>query len=278
MKKRKLIKNILILMPLIVVSLTTLFPFVWMITTSLKDNREAMAIPIQLLPSQLNFEAYQQIWEVIPLLSSVKNTILIVVPILTIGTFCSAIAAFAFAKMDFPCKNAIFILVLSTMMFPGIITLIPQYVAWGELGLTNSLVPLIVPGLFGNASMMFFMKQSLLGIPDDYIHAAQIDGAGWFRVFFNVFLPFMKPAIVTQVIINFRYLWNDFMGPLVYLDSEKKFTVQLVLRLLSDTGRTGNQYPLMMAGAALSCVPLLLLFIFFQRYFVDSMVASGVKG
>ena len=251
---------------------------IWMISTSMKEKKDALEVPIRLIPSPFNFEAYQEVWEIIPLLNSAWNTMKIIIPVLTFGIFFSALAAFAFAKMDIPGKNIIFIALLSTMMIPPIVNLIPQYVFWGSFGLSDSLIPLIAPGIFGGVGIMFFLRQYLAGVPGEYIEAARIDGAGWMQIFLRIFVPLMKPALATQIIINFMGCWNDFLGPLIYLDSEKNYTVQLAIRLLDTTGRQTMEYPLVMAGSTLACLPLLLIYIFFQRYFVNSMVASGVKG
>ena len=278
MKLKKRIQKGILIISMSIVSFTMLFPFIWMISTSLKEKKDALEVPIRLIPSPFNFEAYKEVWEIIPLLNSAWNTMKIIIPVLTFGIFFSALAAFAFAKMYIPGKNIIFIALLSTMMIPPIVNLIPQYVFWGSFGLSDSLIPLIAPGIFGGVGIMFFLRQYISGLPKEYIEAARIDGAGWFQIFLQIFVPLMKPALATQVIINFMGCWNDFMGPLIYLDSEKNYTVQLAIRLLDTTGRQTMEYPLVMAGSTLACLPLLLIYIFFQKYFVNSMVASGVKG
>lgn len=277
-KTKTYIINGLIYVIMTAVSLTMLFPFVWMITTSLKQKSSAISIPISLIPDPVVFEEYKNIWDAIPILEGFKNTLTIAIPVILFGTFASAMAAFAFAKMDIPKKKLLFMGLLSTMMIPGAVTMIPQYVTWGKLGFVDTLIPLIVPGMFGNISMMFFFRQFLSGIPKEYVEAARIDGAGWMRTFMVIFLPLMKPAIAAQVIFWFMGIWNDFMAPLIYIDSESNYTVQLALRLLNTVGEATSEYPLIMTGAVISCIPLLILFVCFQRYFMDSMVISGVKG
>lgn len=278
MKKKIRIENIIISVVMTLVSLTMLFPFVWMLSTSLKERQDAIDVAINLIPSPITFEAYKEVWEIVPLLSGFKNTLLIAIPEIAVGVICSALAAFAFAKMDIPFKNFFFMAILSTMMLPGMVTLIPQYVMWGKIGLTDSLIPLTLPGMLGNVSVMFFLRQFLTGIPDDYIWAAKIDGAGWMKTFWKIFFPLMKPGLAAQVIFWFMSVWNDFFGPLIYLDSENKQTLQLILRLLSGMGSKTMNFPVVMAGAVISCIPLLVVFISCQRYFMDSMVVSGVKG
>lgn len=212
------------------------------------------------------------------MLSGIRNSLIIAIPVLILGTLTSALAAFAFAKMDIPNKNGLFMALLSSMMIPGVVTMIPQYVVWGNLELVDTFIPLILPGTLGNITMMFFFRQYLAGVPNELIDAAKIDGAGWLTIFGRIMLPAMKPAIAAQVIFWFMGIWNDFMGPLIYLDSEENYTIQLALRLLSSMSEATSEYPMIMAGAVISCLPLLILYICFQRYFVDSMVVSGLKG
>ena len=263
---------------MIATSLLMLFPFLWMLSTSLKDKVSAQVFPPQWIPDPFVWDAYSDVWEVSPLLSGIKNSLIIALPVLVFGTLSSALAAFAFAKMAIPKKNFLFMALLSSMMIPGVVTMIPQYVVWGELGLVDTFIPLIVPGTLGNITMMFFFRQFLTGVPDALIDAAKIDGAGWFTIFRKIMLPAMKPAIAAQVIFWFMGIWNDFMGPLIYLDSEENYTVQLALRLLNSMSEATSEYPMIMAGAVISCLPLLILYICFQKYFVDSMVVSGIKG
>lgn len=270
--------NGLIHFVMILVSAIMLFPFIWMISTSLKDKVSAQAFPPQIIPDPFIWDAYTDVWEASPLISGIINSMTIALPVLILGTLSSALAAFAFAKMDLPKKNFLFMALLSSMMIPGVVTMVPQYVVWGNLGFTDTFVPLILPGTLGNITMMFFFRQFLSGVPDALIDAAKIDGARWFTIFRKIMLPAMKPAIAAQVIFWFMGIWNDFMGPLIYLDSEENYTIQLALRLLNSMSEATSEYPIIMAGAVISCLPLLVLYICFQRYFVDSMVVSGIKG
>lgn len=278
MKTKSDITNGAICLIMSLVSLSMLFPFVWMLSTSLKQKIHALDFPPQWIPSPLTFQAYIDVWEVSPLLTGIVNSMIIAVPVLLFGTFVSSLGAFAFSKMEIPHRNALFMGLLATMMIPGAVTMIPQYVVWGKLGMVDTFIPLIVPGLLGNVSMMFFLRQFLNGIPNEFIDAAKIDGAGWFTTFARIFLPIMKPAIAAQMIFWFMGIWNDFMGPLIYLDSEKNYTVQLALRLLNSMSEATSEYPIIMAGSVISTLPLLALFICFQRYFIEAMAISGIKG
>lgn len=269
--------NTLIHIVMILVSFTMLFPFIWMLSTSLKEKEDALVFPPQWIPNPIKLDGYLDVWNEIPLFSGIINSLIIALPVLILGTLSSALAAFAFAKMNLPKKNFLFMALLSSMMIPGVVTLFPQYVAWSRFGLVDTFIPLILPGTLGNITMMFFFRQFLTGVPDELISAAKLDGAGWFTTFYKIILPAMKPAIAAQVIFWFMGIWNDFMGPLIYLDSEQNYTVQLALRVLTYSEHT-SEYPMIMAGAVISCLPLLVLYVCFQRYFVDSMVVSGIKG
>ncbi len=274
---RERLVNTFIHIIMILVSFTMLFPFIWMLSTSFKEKSDALIFPPQWIPDPFKLDGYIDVWDATPLLSGIFNSLIIAAPVLVFGTLSSALAAFAFAKMDLPKKNFLFMALLSSMMIPGVVTMFPQYVVWSKLEMVDTFIPLILPGTLGNITMMFFFRQFLAGVPNELIDAAKLDGASWFTTFFKIMLPAMKPAIAAQVIFWFMGIWNDFMGPLIYLNSEQNYTVQLALRLLTSSEHT-SEYPMIMAGAVISCLPLLILYICFQRYFVDSMVVSGIKG
>lgn len=275
--KERLINTVIHII-MILVSITMLLPFIWMLSSSIKHPDHVLDMPPQWIPDPVNWDGYKDVWEVVPLLTGIKNSLIIAIPVLVFGTLSSAMAAFAFAKMDLPKKSVLFMGLLSSMMIPGMVTLIPQYLVWSNMGFADSLVPLIVPGMLGNITMMFFFRQYLSGVPNELIDAAKIDGAGWFRIFRKIMLPIMKPALAAQVIFWFMGIWNDFMGPLIYLNSESNFTIQMMLHSLGTMSQSTLWVPKIMAGAVISCLPLLILYICFQRYFVDSMVVSGIKG
>ena len=188
---KKRLVNALIYGIMILVSVTMLFPFVWMLSTSFKDRMHAQIFPPQWIPDPFVWEAYEEVWEVAPLLSGIKNSLIIALPVLLLGTLSSALAAFAFAKMNIPHKNGLFMALLSSMMIPGVVTMIPQYVVWGNLELVDTFIPLILPGTLGHVTMMFFFRQYLAGVPNELIDAAKIDGAGWLTVFGRIMLPAM---------------------------------------------------------------------------------------
>ena len=187
-------------------------------------------------------------------------------------------AAFSFSKLNFKGKNAMFLGLLSTMMIPFAVVMIPQYIMFTKLGWANSLLPLIVPGLFGNVGMIFFLRQNLNSIPSALAEAAKIDGCGYFRIYYQIFLPLMKGALMTQVILWFMGIWNDYLAPTIFIQDEQWFTLQVVIRSFNSYYAVNSDYPLIMAASVLAILPTLLLFFFFQRFIIESMAISGVKG
>lgn len=164
------------------------------------------------------------------------------------------------------------------MMIPFAVVMIPQYVMFTKMGWTNSLLPLIIPGLFGNVSIIFFLRQNLTSVPDSIVEAAKLDGCGYFRMYYSIFLPLMKGALMTQLILWFMGIWNDYLAPTIFIQNEKWFTLQVVIRSFNSYYAVNSDYPLIMAASVLAILPTLLLFFFFQRYIIESLAVSGVKG
>lgn len=211
-------------------------------------------------------------------LRGVRNTLIVEIPVLLVGSFTSSLAAFSFSKLKFKGKNGIFLGLLATMMIPFAVVMIPQYVMFTRMGLTNNLLPLILPGLFGNVSMIFFLRQNLTSIPDALVEAAKIDGCGYFKIYYAVFLPLMKGALMTQAILWFMGIWNDYLAPTIFVSKDKWYTLQVVIRMFNSAYAVNSDYPLIMAASVLSLLPTLVLFFIFQRYIIESMALTGVKG
>ena len=194
-----------------------------------------------------------------------------------IGTLVSALGAFAFAKMKLPHKNALLLILMSSMMVPFAAIFLPQYQIWNSLGMTNSLIPLILPGLFGNISMTFFFIQFMKGIPDSLIEAAKMDGAGWLKCFVKVALPLLWPAMAAQAVFWFLGIWNDYFAPSIYLTEEGVMTLQPLINSLNSTQGATN-FPLVMTGAFISSIPLIVIYLIFQKYFMKALsLSSGIK-
>lgn len=255
------------------------FPYIWMVLTSLKDNYEAMSLKLVLFPQEIwHFENYKKIWEIVPLLRGVWNTIKVEVSVIVVGTFVSAMAAFSFAKLQLRHKNFWLLFLMSGMMVPYAALMMPQFRAFQALGMYDTLWPLILPGLFGNTSMMFFLIQYMKGISNSFFEAAKIDGAGYMKMFVSIMLPMIKTAIAAQVIFWFIGIWNDYFAPAIYLKSYNKMTLQPMLAMINSDNSGGTNLPLIMAGSVLSSIPMFLIYSTCQKYFIESLAISGVKG
>ncbi|RUS47872.1 carbohydrate ABC transporter permease [Cohnella sp. AR92] len=253
-------------------------PLLWMFTTSVKDRLDVFALPPVWIPSPMHFEKYHEIWTKGPLLSGIKNSAIVAVTVTVVGTFTSSLAAFAFAKLRFAGKNAIFMGLIASLMIPYPSVMIPQFMMFSNVGWTDSLLPLIVPGLFGNVMMIFFLRQYLSSIPNELIEAAKIDGSSYFGIFWKIIFPLIKPAVAAQLILWFMAIWNDYLAPIIYLNSENKLTLQLVIANFNATYAIQTDYPLIMAASVVALLPMLIVFLVFQKQIIESVAISGVKG
>ncbi|GIO37650.1 sugar ABC transporter permease [Paenibacillus antibioticophila] len=277
-KERRLI-NLLVYLLLIAGSVIMLAPLVWTVSTSLKSQKHVFDIPPQWIPDPLTWMNYKDVWSKAPLLYGFMNSLIVVVTVLTVGLFVAAMAAYAFSKFDFPFKEGIFLALLGTMMIPYSVVMIPQYIGFSELGWVDTLLPLIVPGLFGNIVTIFFFRQFMQGsIPNDLIDAAKIDGCGYFRTFTTVALPIVKPAIAAQAALGFMGIWNDFLGPLIYLHTPERQTIQVLIASMQSNYISTSNYPSLMAASIIALLPVVIVFCFAQRYFIESLAITGIKG
>ena len=259
-------------------ALTMLLPFLWMVSTSLKDSRDVFSYPPRWIPNPANWQNYVDVWSSAPLAAGLINSTLVAVPVVVVGTFSSTMAAFAFAKLDFPGKRKIFAALLSTIMIPMVVLIIPQFLVFVQVGWIDTLLPLIIPGLLGNVTMIFFLRQYMFGLANELLEAAKLDGAGYFRIYWSIFLPLCKPAIAANVIIVFMATWNDYLGPLIFTSSPENSTVQLVIASMNSFYEERTDYPMIMAASVIAVLPVVILFTAAQRYFVDSFAFTGVKG
>ncbi|MCL6605178.1 MAG: carbohydrate ABC transporter permease [Paenibacillus sp.] len=275
---RRNITNTIIFIVLLIGAVFMIGPLLWMLSTSLKDKQDVFALPPVWIPSPFNFAKYKEIWEAGPLLSGVKNSLIIALSVTVVGTFTSSLAAFAFAKLRFPGKNKIFLLMLSSLMIPYPAVMIPQFFMFSQMGWIDTLLPLIVPGLFGNIVMIFFLRQYLSSVPNAIIEAAKIDGSSYFRLYSSITFPLIKPAVAAQLILWFMGIWNDYLGPIIYLNSPEKQTLQLVIANFNATYAIQTDYPLIMAASIIALLPMLITFLVFQKQIIESVAISGVKG
>ncbi|MFD0710787.1 carbohydrate ABC transporter permease [Paenibacillus sp. GCM10027626] len=260
-----------------------LFPLVWMAGKSLMGLNDLYSIPPKLFPGQLHFEAYWQIWSIRPFHLYLKNTLLVVVLSVVGATFSSAFCAFGFARLRFPFKNTIFGVVLSTIMLPGAVTMIPLYVLFSKLGWVNTIFPLVIPLFFGGGAFnIFLLRQFFATIPKDFDEAARIDGAGSWSIFWRLALPLCYPALTVVAVYSFMGAWNDFMGPMIYLSKQESFTLALGLYGLSPGGvgvaNIVNTAQLM-AACTIAVIPVILVFLLAQRKLISgTVISSGLKG
>lgn len=276
-KKTKIVDTIIFIL-LLIGAVAMVFPLVYMFFSSFMTKNQILSANFSLIPDPWKFGKYTEVLQKPEFLRGVRNTLLVAVPVLLVGSFTSSMAAFSFSKLNFKGKNAMFLDLLSTMMIPFAVVMIPQYIMFTKLGWANSLLPLIVPGLFGNVGMIFFLRQNLNSIPSALAEAAKIDGCGYFRIYYQIFLPLMKGALMTQVILWFMGIWNDYLAPTIFIQDEQWFTLQVVIRSFNSYYAVNSDYPLIMAASVLAILPTLLLFFFFQRFIIESMAISGVKG
>lgn len=256
---------------------TMILPYLWMFLTSFKTAEEAFLLIPTWLPQKWQFQNYKIIFKNFHFLTAIKNTLIIEVLVITIGTFVSTLAAFSFAKLRMPYKKTILLILLSSMMIPYATVMLPQYRAFQSLGLVDTLWPLILPGFFGNVAMIFFVMQYMRGIPSALIENAKVEGASYFQMFFKIILPLSKPAIAAQVIFWFVGIWNDYFAPSIYLTKPKVHTLQVLVYSLSSTYESGTNLPLVMTGAFISSLPMILIFVVFQKFFINMSMMVGVK-
>lgn len=252
-------------------------PLVWMISTSLKTRAEVFALPPVWIPADPQWDTYTRMWDAAPILSGFKNSAIVAFSVTIVGSVTSALAAYALAKMRLPGKNAIFLGLLTGLMIPYPTLMIPQFVMFSRFGWVDTLLPLIVPALFGNIIMIFFLRQYLSSVPDSMIEAARIDGASHPRIFATMIVPLIRPAIAAQFILWFMAVWNDYLAPIMYLNTPARQTLQVVIANLNVEFATQRDYPLIMGASFIALVPILVVFLIFQRQIIESIALTGSK-
>jgi len=250
-------------------------PFLWMLLGSFRPDRELKMVPPTWLPQHWTLDNYRLLYDQLDLLQVFFNSTLVAVTI-TAGNlaFCSMLG-YAFAKLNFPGKRVMFGLVLATLMVPGVVTLVPLFVLVSNLGMANSYAGLIFPFVAGPFGV-FLMRQFMMGLPNELIDAARVDGAGEFRIFASIIMPLCKPALATLGILTFLTSWNNFLWPLVVAQSEDKYTLPVALAIYA-IGENKSNYGLLMAGSVAIIVPVLIVFVALQRHFVRGIALTGIK-
>ncbi|PZF79610.1 carbohydrate ABC transporter permease [Jiangella anatolica] len=250
-------------------------PFVWMVVSSVKPEAEVRSIPPTWLPETFTLENYRELFDRLRFPTYFMNSAVVAVVVTAGNLVFGSMLGYALAKLDFRGKRVVFALVLGTLMVPGMVTFVPLFVLVSNMGLTNTFPGLILPYLVGPLGV-FLMRQYFLGLPDELIHAARVDGAGELRIFWSVMLPLTGPALATLGILTFLSSWNNFLWPLVVAQTEDMYTLPVALALYS-VGQNATQYGLLLAGAVVVVVPVIVLFLAVQRYFVQGIAMTGIK-
>lgn len=257
-----------------------IYPVLWMIFGSFKENWEILNEAHILIPKTFRLDNYINGWKGFGGITFgvfFKNSILVTTVATVATTFSSAVVAYGFARIRFKGRNIAFLCMMATLMLPSQILMIPQYIIFQRLGWINTFKPLVVPSFFGSAFFIFMMMQFIQGLPIELDNAAIIDGCSKYTVFTHIILPLLKPALITSLVINFYWKWDDFLGPLIYLSRPQKFTVSLAIKAFADSTST-TDYGAIFAMSTLSLLPVFFIFLFFNKYLVEGISTSGLKG
>lgn len=276
MKRSKKISSIFTYIALFFMSAVCLLPLVWMIRSALMEPKQIFIMPPQWIPSPVRFDNFKRAMQIADFGQFAINTIFIV--FLTVfGTLItSSAAAFAFSRLQWKGRDLIFGFIISSMMLPYVVTLIPSFIGWNFLGAIDTYFPLITPAWFGGGAYnIFLLRQFYKTIPSDLDQAAKIDGAGSWCIFTRILLPLTKPAMIVVGLFSFMATWNDFLGPLVYLNSEKKFTLSLGLMMFK--GVYTSQWELIMAASTIVIIPVIIIFLLGQKHFIEGIALTGMK-
>lgn len=278
-KTKAIIAAIISNLILAFLSFLVLFPLLFMVLSSLRTQEEYFAHVANMFPKNwFNFDNYNRVLTDANLLSGYKNTLIIVVAVIPCGTFFAAMAAFSFAKLKLKSKQFWLLFLLSGMMVPGAVLLMPRYIAYQTIGWIDTLLPLIIPHLFIHVGTMFFFIQYMKGIPSELFEAAKIDGCSTFRMFLQIMIPLLLPAIAAQDIFWFMGIWNDYFAPSIYLRSQDNMTLQVLMAFINTNYSGTARQTVVFAGAVLSCLPMVVVYLILQKFFIKSISIGGVKG
>ncbi len=276
-RNRGLMTRIVTVIALLLIGSLFVIPFLWMLVTSLKAQQDVFNP--NWIPSPIRWENYRESLTSLPFDVYFRNTAIITILSVLGSVLSSALVAYSFARLRWPGRDFWFAVVLATMILPGIVTLIPKYILFAKIGWVDTFLPLIVPTwLGGGAFYIFLLRQFFRGIPTELSEAARIDGAGELRIWWQIFMPLCRPALAAITIFSFNGAWDDYVNPLIYLHSEKLYTLQLGLTAFKGGGGGVPQWNLMMAASLVVLVPIILVFFFGQKYFIEGVSLSGLGG
>ena len=274
-KRKVRIQHSLLFVILMIIGLTMLVPFFWTLSSSFKYDREIFEYPIKWIPEVFRWSNYQEVWTRVNFLTYYLNTIKLSI-IVTVGQVVTcSLAAYSFAKMDYPGRDKIFLCYLATMMVPWHAIMIPQFIIIKNMGFYDSHWSIILMNLF-SAFGVFLLRQFMLGIPMELSEAARIDGCGELKKYSQIIRPMCKPGLATLVVFTFNFMWNDYMGPMIYLNTDKLKTIQIGLAAFRT--EYGAEYGLIMAGTVCSLLPMVLIYCVAQKYLIEGIAFSGLKG
>lgn len=276
-KKKKTVLDVICFVLLAAASLTVIMPLWFMISTALKTMDEIFTYPITWYPHNPVWSNFKDAWVSADFSRWFLNSVFVAAFAILGGVLANSLVAYSFAKIRFPGRGIVFTIILTTMMIPEFVTMIPQYVLYAKLGWVGTYLPLIVPQFMGSAYFIFMLRQFYAGIPNSVIESAQMDGASHLRIWRSIMLPMAKPAIMTVVVLSFNWSWNDFLKPLLYLTDTKTFTLQIGLKIFVSQSNT--QWNYLMAASCIVLLPIIVVFMCLQKYFTDGMnIGGAVKG
>ena len=274
--KKAVVGKVIVYVILILIALIMIIPFLWMLSASIKSDRQVFQMnPFVWIPENPKISNYHDIWTKIPFGKFVGNTVYLTIIVTFLQLLTSSFAAYSFAKLQFRYKNGLFLAYIATIAMPWQVYMVPQFIMMRKMGLNDKLLAIICLQAF-SAFGVFMMKQFYEGIPDDLCEAARIDGMSEYTIYAKIMLPLSKPALSTLTIFTFVDTWNDYLGPLIYLKSQEKKTIQLGLKMFIS--QYSSDYGLIMAGSVLSLIPVLIVFLCLQKYFVEGVASTGLKG
>jgi len=274
---RRFVHHFVTYVLLVLFSTVFLAPFYWMVATSLKEPKKIFLFPPQWIPNPVRWENYSEAWTVLPFTLFLRNTLIITVHNVIATTASSAVVAYSFSRLRARFRDALFLLVIATMMIPFEVTMVPVFILWSKLGLTNSFVPLMLPAWFGAPFYVFLLRQFFMGIPYDLDDSAKIDGCSNWGILARIILPLAKPALAAVAIFAFVGNWNNFLGPLIYLNSMDLYTLAVGLNMMRNV-QYGTKIHYLMAASTVTVLPIIVLYFSAQKYFIQGVTLTGIKG
>ena len=275
----RFLNNTLIELVLLIIAMVFLFPTVWMFFSSFYQSTQTLAYPPKIFPNPWSLRSYNKVFQDPRIFGYFKNTVLVTVLCIVGTLFSSSLTAFGFAKLKSKYKNVLFFILLSTMMIPTTVTLIPMYVLFSKMHIINTYIPLVIPSFFGGGAFsVFLLRQFFSAIPKELSESAIIDGCSWLGIFGKIVLPNAKPAMIVVMINTFVYTWNDYFTPMVYLTDPQKYTLAIGISFFKDMYGSVIDIGPMMAVSMLAIIPILAVYLFCQKYFIEGVVTTGIKG